>query len=44
MAQGAFNKKTLFTSQLDLNLMKKLVSAKFGAQLCAVLKLGHFEK
>jgi hypothetical protein len=29
---------------LDLNLRKKLVSAKFGAQLCVVLKFGHFGK
>ena len=44
MAQAAFNKKTLFTSKLDLNLRKKLVRTKFGAQLCGVLNLGHFEK
>jgi hypothetical protein len=43
MAQAALNKKTLFTSKLDLNLRKKLVSAKFGAQLCAVLNIGHLK-
>jgi len=44
MAQAAFNKKALFTSKLDLNFKKKLESAKFRTQLCAVLELGHFEK
>jgi hypothetical protein len=41
MAKAAFNKKkNLFTSKLDLNLMKKLV--KCYAWLCMVLKLGCF--
>jgi hypothetical protein len=40
MAKAAFNKKTLFTSKLDLNLRKKLVKVTFGAWLCMVLKLG----
>jgi len=31
-------KKTLFTSRLDLNLRKKLVKC----YICMVLKLGHF--
>jgi hypothetical protein len=32
MAKTAFNKKkNLFTSKLELNLRKKLVSATFGA-------------
>jgi hypothetical protein len=31
MAKAAFNKKTLFTSKMDLNLRKKLVSVTFGA-------------
>jgi hypothetical protein len=44
-AKAAFNKKkTLFTSKVDLNLRKKLVSATFGAQLCMVLKAEHFGK
>jgi hypothetical protein len=29
--KAEFNKNTLFTSKLDLNLRKKLVSATFGA-------------
>jgi hypothetical protein len=44
MAQAVFNKKTLFTRKLDLNLLKKLGSAKFRSQRCAVIKLEHFEK
>jgi len=41
IAQAALNKKkALFTSELDLNWRKKVVSATFGAQL-HVLKLGH---
>jgi hypothetical protein len=31
MAEAAFNKKILFTSKLDINLRKTLVSAAFGA-------------
>jgi hypothetical protein len=31
VAKAAFNKKTLFTSKLDLNLRKNLVSVTFGA-------------
>jgi hypothetical protein len=43
ITKAAFNrKKVLFTSKLDLNLRKELVSAIFRAQLCTVLKLGHF--
>ena len=45
MAKAAFDKEnTLFTSKSDLNLRKKLLSATFGAQLCMVLKRGHFGK
>jgi hypothetical protein len=45
MAKAAFNKKTaLFMSKLDLNLRTKLVKCYVGAQLCVVLKLGHFRK
>ena len=43
MAKSAFsNKKTLFTSKLDLNLRKKLVKYYIWSRLCMVLKLGHF--
>jgi len=45
MAKAVFSKKkTPFTSTLDLNLRKKLVKCTFGAQLCVVLKIGHFTK
>ena len=45
MAKAAFDKEnTLFTSKSDLNLRKKLLSSTFGAQLCMVLKRGHFGK
>jgi hypothetical protein len=44
MTKAAFNKKILFTSKLDLNLRKKLISDRFGAQLCMVLKRGPFRK
>jgi len=40
MANAAFNKKkTLFTSKLDLNLMKKLVKCYIWSMACMVLKL-----
>jgi hypothetical protein len=39
-----YKKKNLFTSKLDLNLKKKLLSAAFGALLCMALKVGHFGK
>jgi hypothetical protein len=45
MAKAAFNKKTLFTSKLDLNLRKKLVNcytwstALFGAETCTTQKV-----
>ena len=48
MAKAALNKKkTLFTSKLDLNLMKKLMKlytrsiALYGAKTLTVLKLGQ---
>jgi hypothetical protein len=45
MSNATFNiKKALFTSKLDLNFRKKLVSAIFGPQLSMVLKPGHFRK
>jgi hypothetical protein len=45
MAKAAFNKKkTFFISKSDLNLRKKLVKCYNRAQLCTVLKLGHFRK
>jgi hypothetical protein len=45
MTKAAFNRKeTLFTSTLELNLRKKLVSATFSAQHFTMLKLGRFEK
>ena len=37
--------KVVFTNKLDLNLRNKLVQSyiwRFGAQLCMVLKPGHF--
>jgi hypothetical protein len=44
MAKAALNKKeTLFTSQLNLNLMKKLI-LDLVHSLCMVLILGHFGK
>jgi hypothetical protein len=44
MAKAAFNKKTLFTSKLDLNLRKKVVkcyiwsAALYGAETCTLRK------
>jgi hypothetical protein len=42
MANAALNKKTLFTTKVDLNLRNRLVKCYFGAQLSMVLKIGHF--
>jgi hypothetical protein len=41
IAKAAFNNKALFTSKLDLNFKEEtsILSAKFGALLCVVLKL-----
>jgi hypothetical protein len=45
MAKAAFNKKTLFTSKLDLNLKKKLVKcyiwsiALYGAETWTLRKV-----
>jgi len=39
-AKAAFNKKALATSNLNINLTKKLITATFGAQLFIVLQLG----
>jgi hypothetical protein len=45
MAKAAFNrKKTLFTSKLDLNLRKKLVTCYTWSITSMVLKRGHFGK
>jgi hypothetical protein len=44
IAKAALNKKTVFTSKLDINLRKELISGAFGAYLCLLLKLGHFGK
>jgi hypothetical protein len=44
MVKAAFNKMTLFTSKLDLNLRRKLVRCNNGAYICMVLKIGHFGK
>ena len=42
MANAAFNKKTLFTSTLDLNLRKKLVKCYIWSMALYGLKLGRF--
>jgi len=42
MAIAALKKKTLFTSELDLNLRKKLEKCYIWSVVCMVLKLGHF--
>jgi hypothetical protein len=44
MAKAALNKKTLFTSKLDLNLRRKLVKCYIWSIACTVLKRGHFGK
>jgi hypothetical protein len=45
LAKAAFSKKkTLFTSKMDLNLRRKLVSYNIGAYVCMLLKIGHFRK
>ena len=44
MAKGELNKKTVFFSNLFLDLRKKLVDATSGAQFCMLLKPGHYRK
>jgi len=44
MAKAELNKKTVFFSNLFLDLRKRPLSAKAGAQLCMLLKPGHFRK
>jgi hypothetical protein len=44
MAKGEFNTKTVFFSNLFLDLRKKLLIATAGAQLCMLLKPGNFGK
>jgi hypothetical protein len=47
MGRAAFNKKTVFTSKLDLNLKKKLVNCHiwsvvlYGAETWTLWKVGH---
>ena len=47
MGRAAFNKKTVFTSKLDLNLKRKLVNchiwsvALYGAETWTLWKVGH---
>jgi hypothetical protein len=43
MTKAAFNKKTLITSKMDLDLYKKLVKCYIREWLCNALKLGHFK-
>jgi len=42
MAKAAFNKTTLFTSKLNLNLRDKLIKCYTWNIAFMVLKLGHF--
>jgi hypothetical protein len=44
IAKSEFNKKIVFFSNLFLDIRKRLLSATAGAQLCMLLKLGHFRK
>jgi len=43
-AKAAFNNKALATSNLNINLTKKLITATFGAQLFMALQLGCCRK
>jgi hypothetical protein len=43
-AKVAFNKTTLFTSKLNLNLRDKLIKCYIWNTDCMVLKLGHFRQ
>jgi len=42
--QRSKEKKTRFTSKIELNLRKKVANFTSGAQFCVVLKTGHFGK
>jgi hypothetical protein len=44
VAETAFNKKTLFTSKLDLNLEKNLKKCYIWSTALYNAKLGHFRK
>jgi hypothetical protein len=44
MVKAAFDKKKIFQQPIGLKFKEETNSATFGAQLCMVLKLGHFGK
>ena len=45
MEKAAFKRKKVpFASKLELNTRQKPVKCTFGAEMCMVLKNGHFGK